>query len=65
MSFSSKSHENDDNNDHHHIKGKQHDEISETSDETHDEPLDPRIQVKFQNKKKILNNILFLSNRLN
>jgi len=52
MSFSSKSHENDDNNDHHHIKGKQHDEISETSDETHDEPLDPRIQVKFQNKKK-------------
>jgi len=43
MSFSSKSHENDDD-DVHHIKDNQSDD---KSDETNDEPLDPRIQVRF------------------
>jgi hypothetical protein len=38
MSFSSKSLENDDDNDH---------QLDDKSDETNDEPLDPRIQVHF------------------
>jgi len=38
MSFSSKSLENDDNNDH-------------QIDETNDEPLDPRIHVNFKKQK--------------
>ncbi|CAF2724584.1 unnamed protein product [Rotaria sp. Silwood2] len=46
MSFSSKSLENDDN--HHHKKDSLMNEIVEKSDETNDEPLDPRIQIELE-----------------
>lgn len=51
MSFSSKSLENDDN-DNHPLKDKQIDEISAQSDDVDDEPLDPRIQVKSNRLKR-------------
>ncbi len=45
MSFSTKSFENDDN-DNHHIKNNRIGDIIEKSDETNNEPLDPRIHVR-------------------
>ncbi|CAF3937478.1 unnamed protein product [Rotaria sordida] len=45
-SFSSKSLESDDN--HHHTKDNLINEIIEKSDETNDEPLDPRIQIELE-----------------
>ncbi|CAF1114986.1 unnamed protein product [Rotaria sp. Silwood1] len=47
LSISSKSLENDDNH-HHHTKDSLINEIVEKSDETNDEPLDPRIQIELE-----------------